>query len=49
MTHESVWAVDERGQPLSLATVLHHEVERYDALLALVHESLGELQRAIKV
>ncbi|CAH2034307.1 unnamed protein product, partial [Iphiclides podalirius] len=48
VTHESVWAVDEHGQPLSLATVLHHEVERYDALLALVHASLRELQRAIK-
>lgn len=49
VTHESVFAVDERGQPLSLATVLHHERKQYDTLLALLHSSLRELQRAVQV
>ncbi|CAG5008051.1 unnamed protein product [Parnassius apollo] len=48
VTHESVWAVDERGQPHSRATALRHEAERYDALLALLHASLHNLQQAIK-
>ncbi|XP_045541953.1 dynein axonemal heavy chain 6 [Papilio machaon] len=48
ITHESVFAVDERGQPLSLATVLHHERKQYDTLLTLLHSSLRELQRAVQ-
>ncbi|XP_021206053.2 dynein axonemal heavy chain 6 isoform X1 [Bombyx mori] len=39
---------DDMGQLHSLTTVLLHETDRFNALLALIHSSLGELQKAIK-
>lgn len=40
---------DDMGQLNSLTTVLLHESERFNTLLALIHSSLNELQKAIKV
>lgn len=40
---------DDMGQLHSLSTVLLHETDRFNALLALIHSSLNELQKAIKV
>lgn len=40
---------DDMGQLQSLTTVLLHETDRFNTLLALIHSSLNELQKAIKV
>lgn len=42
-------APDDMGQLHSLTTVLLHETDRFNTLLALIHSSLNELQKAIKV
>ncbi|XP_026758308.2 dynein axonemal heavy chain 6 [Galleria mellonella] len=39
---------DDMGQLNSLTTVLLHETDRFNTLLALIHSSLNELQKAIK-
>ncbi|XP_037299908.1 dynein heavy chain 6, axonemal isoform X2 [Manduca sexta] len=39
---------DDMGQLHSLTTVLLHETDRFNTLLALIHSSLNELQKAIK-
>lgn len=39
----------DMGQLHSLTTVLLHETDRFNTLLGLIHSSLNELQRAIKV
>ncbi|XP_072930463.1 dynein axonemal heavy chain 6 isoform X2 [Epargyreus clarus] len=39
---------DDMGQLHSLTTVLLHETDRFNTLLALIHASLNELQKAIK-
>lgn len=41
--------LDDMGQLNSLTTVLLHESERFNTLLGLIHSSLNELQKAIKV
>lgn len=41
--------LDDMGQLNSLTTVLLHETDRFNALLKLIHSSLSELQKAIKV
>lgn len=40
---------DDMGQQRSLTTVLIHETDRFNTLLGLIHSSLNELQKAIKV
>ncbi|VVC96958.1 unnamed protein product [Leptidea sinapis] len=40
--------LDDMGQLHSLTTVLLHETDRFNKLLALIHVSLNELQKAIK-
>lgn len=40
---------DDMGQLHSLTTVLIHETDRFNTLLHLIHHSLNELQKAIKV
>lgn len=40
---------DDMGQLHSLTTVLIHETDRFNTLLGLIHFSLNELQKAIKV
>lgn len=40
---------DDMGQLNSLTTVLIHETDRFNTLLGLIHSSLNELQKAIKV
>ncbi|CAB3225661.1 unnamed protein product [Arctia plantaginis] len=39
---------DDMGQLHSLTTVLIHETDRFNTLLALIHSSLNDLQKAIK-
>ncbi|XP_053624487.1 dynein axonemal heavy chain 6 isoform X1 [Plodia interpunctella] len=39
---------NDAGQLHSLTTVLIHETDRFNTLLALIHSSLNELQKAIK-
>ncbi|PZC80020.1 hypothetical protein B5X24_HaOG215489 [Helicoverpa armigera] len=39
---------DDMGQLNSLTTVLIHETDRFNTLLGLIHNSLNELQKAIK-
>lgn len=40
---------DDMGQLHSLTTVLIHETDRFNTLLYIIHSSLNELQKAIKV
>lgn len=40
---------DDMGQLNSLTTVLLHESDRFNTLLNLIHSSLNDLQKAIKV
>lgn len=40
---------NDMGQLHSLTTVLIHETDRFNTLLGLIHSSLNELQKAIKV
>ncbi|XP_047348170.1 dynein axonemal heavy chain 6 [Vespa velutina] len=48
MCHSSHFKVDEKGRIPSFTTVLLHEVDRYNKLLAKIHASMENLQRAIK-
>lgn len=41
--------LDSMGQLHSLTTVLLHETDRFNKLLSVIHSSLNELQKAIKV
>lgn len=47
--HPDLLTPDDAGQLHSLTTVLLHETDRFNTLLALIHASLNELQKAIKV
>lgn len=40
--------LDEKGRPAPLTTVLLQEVERFNKLLKLVHNSLNDVEKAIK-
>ncbi|XP_050519336.1 dynein axonemal heavy chain 6 [Diabrotica virgifera virgifera] len=39
---------DKKGRVPSLTTVLTQEIDRYDKLLKMIHESMEQLQKAIK-
>lgn len=41
--------LDDMGQQYSLTTVLIHETDRFNTLLALIHSTINDLQKAIKV
>lgn len=46
--YENLFILDEKGRIPSLSTVLIQEIERYNKLLSITHESLQNLQKAIK-
>ncbi|XP_050361252.1 dynein axonemal heavy chain 6 [Nymphalis io] len=48
LVNPSLMQPDDCGQLHSLTTVLLHETDRFNVLLALIHSSLNELQKAIK-
>ncbi|XP_045784195.1 dynein axonemal heavy chain 6 [Maniola jurtina] len=48
LVNPALMVPDDMGQLHSLTTVLLHETDRFNTLLALIHSSLNELQKAIK-
>lgn len=46
--NQDLLILDDMGQQHSLTTVLIHETDRFNTLLALIHSSLNDLQKAIK-
>lgn len=46
--NQDLLILDDMGQQHSLTTVLLHETDRFNTLLALIHSSLNDLQKAIK-
>uniref|UniRef100_A0A336LHG4 CSON012522 protein n=1 Tax=Culicoides sonorensis TaxID=179676 RepID=A0A336LHG4_CULSO len=46
--HSSLTEIDQNGRIPSLSTVLLQEIERFSNLLLVIHESLDDLEKAIK-
>lgn len=46
--HSSVMRTDAKGRLPSLSTVLTQEIERFNKLLDIIHNSLSDLRKAIK-
>lgn len=46
--HESLTQIDDKGRIPSLTTVLLQEIDRFNKLLTVIHDSLDNLEKAIK-
>lgn len=46
--HSTIMQMDNKGRIPSLSTVLLQEIERFNKLLDVIHNSLNELRKAIK-
>jgi len=46
--HFTIMNTDDKGRLPSLSTVLSQEIERFNKLLDIIHNSLNDLRKAIK-
>ncbi|XP_029341080.1 dynein heavy chain 6, axonemal [Acyrthosiphon pisum] len=46
--HSTIMNTDDKGRLPSLSTVLSQEIERFNKLLTIIHNSLNDLSKAIK-
>ncbi|KAL7743998.1 hypothetical protein ACLKA6_001232 [Drosophila palustris] len=46
--HDTLTVLDNKGQMPSLTTVLVQEIDRFNIALGIIHDSLGNLSKAIK-